>query len=369
MTIPKWRRTRAILAGLALAAAAQSAEAKLTIGDPAPKLQVGRWIQGEPVAEFKPGTVYVVEFWATWCGPCRTSIPHLNELWLKFKDRGLVVIGQDVWEPADSAIEPFVKKMGDRMTYRVALDDTSEAKPELQAPPGGYMADHWMKAAGQQGIPTAFIVNQQGRIAWIGHPMTMNEQLLEDILAGRFDVAKFAAEYERQQQIRAQAMGLTKKLRTALNNQDWDAADAAIAEMKKADPGMGDSLETTRLSILLGRKNYAEAFHLAETLSDSHPTNAPMQNQIAWILATQEGLEPRGLALAERAALRANAAAQGKEPAILDTLARAQFLNGKTNAAVVTEQQALALAPDEEKAFYQKFVTSYQRGKLPELKP
>jgi thiol-disulfide isomerase/thioredoxin len=165
----------AVLAGATLVAATQAQEAKLSIGDAAPKLQVGKWVQGEPVKEFAKDKAYIVEFWATWCGPCRVSIPHLNEIHEKYKDKGLIVIGQDVWERDESLVEPFVKKMGEKMTYRVTLDDKSKDED-------GAMAETWMKAAGQGGIPTAFVVNKQGKIAWIGHPMSLKEQVLEDVL-------------------------------------------------------------------------------------------------------------------------------------------------------------------------------------------
>jgi len=353
-------RALTLLTGVALAVAARTADAKLMVGDPAPKLQVAKWVQGEPVKAFDTNHVYIVEFWATWCGPCRASIPHLNELWQKFKDRGLIAIGQDVWEQNEDGVAPFVKKMGDQMTYRVALDDKSQET-------NGFMAVNWMRAAEQNGIPTAFVINKQGRIAWIGHPMGLNEQILEDILAGRFDIAAFAAEYERQQQVQKQDTELRIKLTKALKNKDWDAAEAAVAEMKKSEPAMGDSLDTVRFSILLGRKNYAEAYKLAESLSDAHPKNAMLQNSLAWTIATQPGLEKRDLALAEKMALRANEATQDKEPAVLDTLARVQFMNGKTNEAVATEQKALDIAPDEQKAFLKKFLASYQEGKLPEI--
>jgi len=128
------------------------------------------------VTAFAQDKVYIVEFWATWCGPCVSSIPHLNELHQHLKDKGLVVVGQNVWEREQEKVEPFVKMMGDKMTYRVAMDQLGEGEAAE-----GVMARTWMRAAGQNGIPTAFIVEKEGRIAWIGHPLSLKESLLEEI--------------------------------------------------------------------------------------------------------------------------------------------------------------------------------------------
>ena len=107
----------------------------------------------------------------------------------KFKDKGLVVIGQNCWERDESLVAPFIKKMGDKMTYRVALDDkTSNQK--------GQMAKTWMEAAGRNGIPSAFLVDTKGVIAWIGHPMALKEDVIEQVIAGKFDVRKAAAEQQ-----------------------------------------------------------------------------------------------------------------------------------------------------------------------------
>jgi len=69
----------------------------------------------------------------------------------------------------------FVEDMGDKMDYRVALD----AVPEGKDAQDGAMSKNWMGAADQNGIPTAFIVNGDGVIAWIGHPMRMDKPLAD----------------------------------------------------------------------------------------------------------------------------------------------------------------------------------------------
>jgi len=348
-----------VLTGVTLGVAAPAQGGTLKVGDPAPKLQVAKWVQGNPVNEFKSGQAYIVEFWATWCGPCRVSIPHLNELHEKFKDKNLVVIGQDCWERDESLVGPFVKKMGEKMTYRVALDDKS-------AEGDGAMALRWMKAAGQNGIPTAFIVNQQGKIAWIGHPMELKESLLEDVLAGRHDLKKAAAEFEQNENRKKEQAELSRKLGISLAKKNWDDAEAAVAEMEKALPEkQRDNYAMVRFQINVGRKDYEAAYKVLRAFSDAHADEAGVQNQIAWTIVARKGLEKRDLALAQLAAERANKAAKGKDPAVLDTLALVQFMNGKKPEAVATQQKAVELADGDAKQKFEETLASYKAGKLP----
>jgi thiol-disulfide isomerase/thioredoxin len=161
---------------------------ELGVGDTAPKLAVQEFVKGEVVKKFEKGKVYVVEFWATWCGPCKQTIPHLTALQKKYKD--VTLIGVSVFEQQPGKVEPFVKEMGAKMNYRVATDAVPEGKESNE----GTMAKNWMVAAGQDGIPTAFIVNGDGKIAWIGDPREMDE-LLDKIRAGKWDLKAAATEF------------------------------------------------------------------------------------------------------------------------------------------------------------------------------
>ncbi len=55
------------------------------------------WLRGTPLTQFDKDKIYIIELWATWCKPCIKSMPHMNELYVKYKDR-IEFIGQDVWE-------------------------------------------------------------------------------------------------------------------------------------------------------------------------------------------------------------------------------------------------------------------------------
>ena len=148
----------------------------LAAGSPAPPLTVDAWVKGEPVKAFEPGKVYVVEFWATWCGPCVRNIPNLTALQNFYPE--LTVIGVAASErptkkPAEgvvddgrlATVQKFVESRGDGMNYRVAFDGDAS------------MGRAWMLAAKQRSIPWACIVDGKGTIAWMGRPELMDREI------------------------------------------------------------------------------------------------------------------------------------------------------------------------------------------------
>jgi thiol-disulfide isomerase/thioredoxin len=127
------------------------------VGKDLPNLGV-TYLKGKPDLKGKPA---IVEFWATWCGPCRATIPHLNEINKKYKDQGLVVIG--ITDEQRGAVDNF--KRTTPMEYNVAVG-------------GGAIS----KKMGITGIPHAFLVGKDGKIVWHGHPAGLKDAEIEKVL-------------------------------------------------------------------------------------------------------------------------------------------------------------------------------------------
>jgi thiol-disulfide isomerase/thioredoxin len=146
---------------------------KLNAGDKAPPIKVTKWLQGDAVPAFEKDKVYVVEFWATWCGPCIRAMPHLSELQAEYKDKGLVVIGLTTKGDGndEKKIATFVEKNGKKFAYRFAYCEDKDTDTA------------YMEAAKQDGIPCSFVIGKDGNIAYIGHPSNLDD-VLPLVIAG-----------------------------------------------------------------------------------------------------------------------------------------------------------------------------------------
>lgn len=271
------------------------------LGDLAPQLQVSKWVKGTEVdvtvADGKQ--VFVVEFWATWCGPCIQSIPHLTEMQKAFGERGVTFIGVSDEPPA--TVEPFVKEMGEKMDYNVVVDPSRKTH------------DGYMGAFGIGGIPHAFIVDQQGRIIWHDHPMNDLEEVLELVLAGDFSVED------------ARALQAERAAAADEEQQIWQDTESYFELAARADGA-------------------EQAQELGASIIERAGQNWALLNSFAWDILTRPGLTNRDLNVALDAAKTADALTENENAFVLDTLALAMFETGNVNEAVELQRKAVKLA-------------------------
>jgi thiol-disulfide isomerase/thioredoxin len=132
-------------------------------GRRAPPMHVAQWINGRPDAG---GKVTVIEFWATWCPPCRASIPHLNELADEFRDE-VVCVGLSDEQPNRfrQGLDRYHLSL-DMFHYAVALDPAGRMKGQLKI----------------RGIPYAMVVSSDWIVRWQGHPATLRASTLSEIV-------------------------------------------------------------------------------------------------------------------------------------------------------------------------------------------
>lgn len=309
----------------------------LMVGDTPPALQVREWVQGEPVSGFQNDQTYVVEFWATWCGPCRKAIPHMSELQTKYGE-SVKFIGVSIWENLEGensyAVPAFVKKMGADMSYTVAADRTEGTQEDV-------MATTWMDAAGQRGIPTAFIIDG-GKVAWIGSPFDIDEPLAR-VHAGEWDMGAAIAAHNKVMAKEAAYSALGTKLKSLGKAERWDDALAAMDHTFRNYPEFEESFAAKRYEFLKKAGRTADAAAYGRTLvEDFYKDNASRLNALAWgIVDPKTRGSEADIGLAMLAAERANELTDWKDPAVLDTYALALFLGGKHAKAIEIQEQAV----------------------------
>jgi cytochrome c biogenesis protein CcmG/thiol:disulfide interchange protein DsbE len=136
----------------------QGRASKVNVGKSLPAMEL-TYLGTAPTLKDRP---LIVEFWATWCPPCRATIPHLNDLYQKYHPKGLEAVG--ITEEDAVVVKAFQKDVP--MDYPVGIDKDDKVGTEC----------------GIVTIPHALLVDKTGKVVWEGNPADLKESQLEELV-------------------------------------------------------------------------------------------------------------------------------------------------------------------------------------------
>jgi len=298
-------------------ATSRSSRLALSIGDPAPPLRIDHWVTGEPIDQIHADRIYVIDFWASWCGPCLVSMPHFSELQQEYGDQ-VAFVGvtrEDIFK-----VKKFLNQVAlsgepwsDVIQYRLA------------SAVSGATHRAYMGAANIKSLPITFVISGDGVVEWIGHPIAIDTPL-KQIVAGTFDRQLAAAEFQQRHRL--------NELTNLFLQSGGQNPEELLAALDRAEAEFGRTATIvqyrTLVSARLGRDEELAALRseLVKLVWD----NPAVLNETAWAIANST--ESRQLKLAQVAAQRASQLRDHKDPAILDTLARVHYELGNLDQAI-----------------------------------
>lgn len=198
--------------------------------DSHPKLGVGSqvseypnvtWLKGERLSKFEKHKIYIIECWATWCGPCMGAIPHLNELHKKYGDQ-INIIGQGVMENDLTKVRKFVEEKGDDMAYNVAFSGGANSD----------FAQKWLVPSEVKGIPQTFVI-QDNQIVWMPSPVELTDEAIELLLQKKFSLENLRA---------AEKVSKINVARSLLKTKNFEKVLSVLDSLILKNPDNGEAL-------------------------------------------------------------------------------------------------------------------------------
>ncbi len=358
VTRPRFSRVKTLLRSIVATTLVAPAAFAQKAGDAVTPdaLAKAEWITGTAPAAWEPGKLYILECWATWCGPCIAAIPHVDELYDKYQEKGLRVIGMNVWEDGKDKVAGFVKTKGDGMSYPVAYVGK-----------GGDFENTWLKPAGIRGIPHAFVV-KDGKVLLTTHPMQLTEPVIEGLLAGGDAETKALAGIKEAQQ-KQETVGKNMQIfRQAAAKKEIAGMEQCIGILKQIDPE-SRYLGMMEFEVLLAKKDWTGA-ETAMTKMEGDPMLQSLVSSTARELARNPEA-PAGFRKSVATRLAADIEKR-PHPSFLHILAKLQWSLGEKEEAVATATRAadLAKSPDSAKtgfpaAPFERFAEALKKGEMP----
>ncbi len=297
----------------------------LLVGDNMPDIAIQKWMKGGPYNIREKGKVYLIDFWAAWCGPCIAGMSHLSEIADKYKSDGLVVIGATSADAWGNSFEQAAKFLDDRKgqyNYNFAWLPDSYRKDEKYKAIiynpffiSAYDTVTWA-------LPQVLLIDRSGRIAFIGDGYSLPEDYLKKVLENNYDV---------------------KEERVRYIDQCW-------LEIKLG-----------RFSNALNEKKYNEALKLGDSILNNPNVSSHTTLFMSDMILNTKGIETDAplLDLGFRSALKGVALTDEHSPGHLSLLAKGYALKNNKKMALVTIQKAINLSEGEFKESLKKDSVNY----------
>lgn len=142
-----------------------TAQNVIKVGDKAPMINITGYLLNEPQEKEMDNKFIVLEFWATWCAPCLSAVPHLNDLQNKFKDRNDLLFISLTYEKPEKTKRTLEKV---KFNTIVVSDQTKQTENNFNV----------------KGIPHTVLIDNKGIIKWIGTPNELTVSLIDTLLSG-----------------------------------------------------------------------------------------------------------------------------------------------------------------------------------------
>ncbi len=143
------------------------AQSNINLNEKAPNINITDWVLNKPADTNLQGKYIVLEFWATWCGPCIAAVPHMNELQSKFDDPELLFLSI-----TDEAVAKINRTL-ERVDFHSSVVTDLSKQTQINFGDG---------KRGLDAYPMTVLIDKEGIIKWIGHPELLTEGILIDFL-------------------------------------------------------------------------------------------------------------------------------------------------------------------------------------------